>query len=258
MPPRISVIIPTWNEGRRGEGTLRRLRSTAEDTETEIVVVDGGSKDETVTRARKWADQVIPLGGVSRGAQLHRGAKAAKGDLFFFLDPSTQPAGDWHAELIKFWTSEKADGAAATVFSLRYGGGLGLACLALARNLRADFLGAAHGEAGFCVPREIYEASGGFPEIRVLEEVVFSERIGKKGKIVRLPGKIRPAARRLRAKGALRGWLRYTAMTFRMRRGEDPESIWRRYFENDPIPRIMPGLNDGEEILKRAVRESRY
>ncbi|MFH1726212.1 MAG: TIGR04283 family arsenosugar biosynthesis glycosyltransferase [Elusimicrobiota bacterium] len=249
---KVSVIIPTWNEGRQIGAALRRLRGISSGVGTEVIVVDGGSKDETVAAAREWADKVLPLGGTNRGAQLRKGAQEARGDLLFFLHPDTQPPGDWRSHLERFWRSSGAKTASATVFSVDYGKRWSFRIFAWGRNLRMGLRQTAYGEAGICTTREIYERSGGIPEIPLMEDVVFSRRLKRLGRIVRLPGRIRPAARRLHKAGPARNALREFWIRTRFALGDSPESLWRRYYSVKM--QDAPGLADGERILKRAVR----
>lgn len=92
----VSIIIPTLNEARVLERTLRCL-SLLNPPPWEVLVVDGGSHDGTVTVAQDWsvscsADQqmtVIKLAESGRSTQMNAGAKAATGDIFCFLHADT-------------------------------------------------------------------------------------------------------------------------------------------------------------------------
>ena len=87
----ISVIIPTLNEEKALPSLLRAL--VQEDTDKEIIVVDGGSHDNTIRLAQDYGAKVlISLPG--RGAAINRGASEARGDLSPFLHADTLfPAG---------------------------------------------------------------------------------------------------------------------------------------------------------------------
>jgi len=251
-PESISVIIPTWNDGRQAAATLKRLRAVTPSEAVEFIVVDGGSRDETVGAAKHYADRVIPLGGVNRGAQLHRGAMAAKGDLLFFVYPDSQAPANWSDHLLRFWRSNRASGVAATVFTVDYGRRFGMRLAALGQNLRASWRHLACGNAGICTTRSRYKKSGGFPEIPFMDDRVFTDRLRRQGKVVRLTPRIRPSARLLRTAGPLRYLIQDAMMRGRFALGESPESLWRRYGSR----RIneVPGVTDGEEVLKAALR----
>jgi glycosyltransferase involved in cell wall biosynthesis len=84
----ISIIIPTFNEEKAIEATLRPLKANLH-LLSELIVSDGGSADRTAEIARKYADKVIVYSGKERqniAKGRNDGAKAAAGDYFVFLD----------------------------------------------------------------------------------------------------------------------------------------------------------------------------
>ncbi len=84
----ISVIIPTLNEERSLEGTLKSLRQCKKHT-LEIIVSDGRSTDGTALIAKKYADKVLIYRGEKRqtiAAARNSGAAAALGEYLVFLD----------------------------------------------------------------------------------------------------------------------------------------------------------------------------
>ncbi len=83
----ISFIIPTLNESKAIENTLKCLKGYS--GESEIIVSDGGSTDGTIDIARRYADQVVVYKGEKRqniAGGRNAGAKVAKGDFLVFLD----------------------------------------------------------------------------------------------------------------------------------------------------------------------------
>ena len=85
---RISIIVPTLNEQECIAETLRNLQQL--EGEKEIIVVDGGSSDETKSLACAQGAQVLtsPPG---RGVQLHAGTLEATGDVLWFVHADTTP-----------------------------------------------------------------------------------------------------------------------------------------------------------------------
>ncbi len=254
---KISIVIPTWNEGRQIGATLKRLRGTSDRERTEIIVVDGGSKDETLKSARVLADTVIPLGGANRGAQLKKGAEAASGDLLLFLHADAQLPGDWQGVLEEFWSSERASNAAAVVFSVHYGGGFTFALAALASNLRVSMTQTAYGESALCTRRETYDKAGGIPDFPIMDDFALSKRLKKLGRIIRLKEKIRPAAHHLRRVGPIRSSIRTFMVRLRYAFGESPDSLFRRYYDDHRRSPSKPERWDGEALLKAAIRGER-
>jgi glycosyltransferase involved in cell wall biosynthesis len=83
----ISFVIPTLNEGKAIEGTLKCLKAYS--GECEIIVSDGGSHDNTVEIARRYTDKVVVYQGEKRqniAGGRNAGAKIAKGEYLVFLD----------------------------------------------------------------------------------------------------------------------------------------------------------------------------
>lgn len=94
----ISIIIPTLNEAKIIESTLRTLQATLT-LPHEVIVSDGGSSDRTVELAARYANTVVLFSGAGRqtiGAGRNDGAKAAVGDFLVFLDADCViPESDW-------------------------------------------------------------------------------------------------------------------------------------------------------------------
>ncbi|NVN97020.1 glycosyltransferase [Candidatus Nomurabacteria bacterium] len=83
----ISIIIPTLNEEKIIEKTLRTLKEFNGDME--IIISDGKSKDKTVEIAKKYTDKVVVYSGTKRqtiGKGRNDGAVVAQGEYLVFLD----------------------------------------------------------------------------------------------------------------------------------------------------------------------------
>jgi len=254
---KFSIVIPTWNDGRQVGATLKRLRGTSDKEKTEIIVVDGGSKDDTIKSARQYADTVIPLGGANRGAQFNKGAGAATGEMLLFLHADAQLPGNWQSVLEEFWSSESGANAAAAVFSVHYGGGFFYALAALGANLRVSMSQVAYGESSLCTRRDTYDKAGGFPDYPMMDDVALCKRLKKQGSVVRLKEKIRPAAHHLRRVGPIRNAIRSFIVRLRFALGENPESLFRRYYGGERKATIAPERWDGEALLKARIRGER-
>src|SRR3954447_25371522 len=84
----VSIIVPTLNEASQISATLHALQAL--DGRKEILVVDGGSEDETVSSAIA-AGAIVVESARGRGTQQHAGALAARGDVLWFVHADTIP-----------------------------------------------------------------------------------------------------------------------------------------------------------------------
>ncbi|MBA2748271.1 MAG: TIGR04283 family arsenosugar biosynthesis glycosyltransferase [Tatlockia sp.] len=96
---RVSIIIPTLNEASCLERTLHQL-SILNPPAEEILVVDGGSEDETVAIADKAGIKVLSCQPPGRSLQMNYGAKAATGDILCFLHADTCVPDDLVAVIV--------------------------------------------------------------------------------------------------------------------------------------------------------------
>jgi len=110
----ISVIVPSLNEEKYIEPTLKALRNQNYKGEYETIVADGGSKDKTVKIAKKYADKVIVVGkGIGKGR--NAGAKAAKGNIVVFVDADTILLFNALTEINKLFRRKGVVGASCPV-----------------------------------------------------------------------------------------------------------------------------------------------
>jgi len=87
--PRISAIIPTLNEEKNIGRALKALKNQNYEEEYEIIVADGGSEDKTIDIAKAYADDIIIVKEKGIAIGRNAGAKAAKGEILFFVDGDT-------------------------------------------------------------------------------------------------------------------------------------------------------------------------
>lgn len=116
MRPQISVIIPVLNEENTIGNLLSELRQRTANRLSEILVVDGGSRDRTWEIAKNAGGTVIKSGKRGRAAQMNAGAAHAKGEILYFLHADTIPPPHFDA-LIEKTISEGFD---AGCFRLRF------------------------------------------------------------------------------------------------------------------------------------------
>lgn len=193
----IAVVIPTLDEAARIEACLAAV--TAQREPAEIVVVDGGSADDTVRRAAAMHVRTLPAAR-GRGAQMNAGARATSGDILLFLHADTLlPPGGLAA--VRRALAEPA--VVGGTFRLRFDQDSPVLRL-YAWCTRFRWRLFHYGDQGIFVRRATFEALGGFREWPIMEDVDFLARLGAAGRTALLPLAITTSARRFARYGVVR------------------------------------------------------
>lgn len=190
----ISVIIPVLNAAHSLPAAIASVACA-----DEIIVVDGGSKDESVQLARAVGARVI-FAERGRGTQLAAGARAARNLWRLFLHADTQLAPGW-APLVRDFCTSGAERAATFRFALD-DRSWQARVLERAVDWRTRWLGLPYGDQGLLIHRDLYETLGGFSPIPIMEDIDIVRRIGRE-RLVQLDHRALTSAVRWRT----RGWL---------------------------------------------------
>ncbi|MGB3225343.1 MAG: TIGR04283 family arsenosugar biosynthesis glycosyltransferase [Desulforhopalus sp.] len=194
----ISIIIPTLNEEQVLSKTLASLQNK---NNLEVIVVDGGSSDSTLALARK-TDCRIFSGPKGRSRQMNKGAAEARGEILLFLHADTL-LPDNFPELIQ--DAVRQPDFVAGAFSLAIDSPrkslLGIAWFA---NLRSRLLHLPYGDQALFITSSLFEILGGFPEMEIMEDFIFMQKIKKKGKVIILSECALTSARRWHNMGIIR------------------------------------------------------
>jgi rSAM/selenodomain-associated transferase 2 len=225
MTPRISVVVPTLNEAGSIRATLRALAPLRR-AGHEVIVVDGGSDDGTRELAAPLADRVL-VAPAGRARQMNAGAGIARGDVLWFLHADTVPGKDAGETILGALAASGRDWGR---FDVRLSGHHPLLRIVeRLMNLRSRLTGIATGDQGMFVRRARFEAAGGFPDIRLMEDIALSRRLRRNGRPVCLRERLKTSSRRWEARGVLRT----IALMWRLRLayflGADPRRLARRY-----------------------------
>jgi rSAM/selenodomain-associated transferase 2 len=169
----ISIIIPTYNEERALPVTLGQLLTQSGDYE--VIVVDGGSTDETCRIVSADPRVRLLTAPKGRAAQLNRGAKAARGEWLIFLHADTLlPSG----ALARLNALEQDLTVQAGGFFHRFSGSdWRLRVVSFLDNVRCHRSRIIYGDQAMFVRRALFEQLGGFPDQPILEDVAFCERL---------------------------------------------------------------------------------
>ncbi len=222
-PETLAVVVPVLNESASLAALLPRLLAEAD----EVVVVDGGSTDESTDVARHAGVRVIDS-SPGRGLQQNLGAHSTSSDVLLFVHADSMPSQGFRNAAFEVLADPGVLLGAytfamdATTPTLRL--------FERNTNLRARLLQLPYGDQGLFLRRVAYEALGGFPEEPLLEDLILVETAGRAGKVAISPLPLVTSARRWREYGTWR-WTALNMLTLaRYRGGATPAEIveWRR------------------------------
>ena len=225
-PTDLSVIIPTLNEAE----VLPRLLAGLRCAPPEVIVADGGSSDGTADLARRWGATVVAT-APGRARQMNAGAAAARGQWLWFLHADTEVPPDWAAQLHRALADPRVVGGA---FATRIAApGLRYHVLDAWGWWRTRLQRSFYGDQGIFVRRDVFERLEGFADLPACEDLEFSERLCRAGRVVLLPGPLRTSARRWQQRGWRRTVMEHIRLAVRYAR-DGPRSM-------PPYPALAPG-----------------
>ncbi len=222
-PVVLSVVIPTLNEAQSIGPTLAALGRVR--GALEVIVVDGGSHDETIAAARASGARVLTAGR-GRGVQMHAGACAARGAALWFLHADTHPSAD-AAELIAEALRDVA--VVGGNFHVRFDGPLPAARFLTWLYPRLRRLGLCYGDSAFFVRRAAYEQSGGFQSYPLFEDVDLARRLRRRGRFVHLPREVVTSSRRFEGRSFALTFAHWSILQGLYWLGVHPQTLCRLY-----------------------------
>lgn len=195
----ISIIIPVYNEQDVIAQNIFRIRKAIVTDHVEIIVVDGGSNDETTAVALKSSATVI-VGGKGRARQMNLGVSIAKGSILYFLHADSIPPMGFDQSIINAYQNGSQSGC----FRLAFDHGHWF-LKANSWFTRFDVNAVRFGDQSLFVDKEIFHKSGGFREdLFVMEDQEIIHRIKDHAKFVVLDDVITTSARKYLDNGIFR------------------------------------------------------
>jgi len=172
--PKISVIIPTLNEEDNIGKLIQWLRNTADDFE--IIVVDGGSKDNTVEVVESRSEKILFSFRKNRAVQLNLGAANAKSEILYFVHADVLPPENWFSEI----TNAFNKGEIAGCFSYKFDPENAITKIhAKATKRNTIFTGG--GDQTLFIKKEIFKELNGFKEsLELMEDFDLVWRLKRK------------------------------------------------------------------------------
>lgn len=220
-----SIIIPVLNEAaviRDCLSPLQALRGRGH----EVIVVDGGSHDDTVTLARGLADHVLISERSGRAVQMNRGAARAAGDVFLFLHADTRLPPDADRLLARHGVDANAWGRFDVILSGRRPL---LRVVEKAMNLRSRLTGIATGDQAMFAGRALFREAGGFPDIALMEDISFSAVLRRRRRPLCLRQTVVTSSRRWEEQGIVHTILKMWRLRLLYFLGAAPSDLARQY-----------------------------
>ncbi len=218
----ISIIIPTSNEAQNLSATLDAITAASSDVPHEVIVVDA-SNDDTAAIAQARGARLIRSAIRQRAAQMNLGAGQAHGDALLFLHGDTLlPAG----ALAKIRDVLADDRFVGGAFARRYDSpSLLLRITCGLATLRGQWSGWFLGDQAIFVRADVFQRLGGFRDIPLFEDLDFSRRLRKAGRVTLLRPAVVSAARRFQTLGPSRATWADLVLTYRYLRGASPHAL---------------------------------
>jgi rSAM/selenodomain-associated transferase 2 len=223
MKPSLSIIVPTLQEE---QGIAKRIALLAQAENVEIIVCDGGSRDQTVAEAKKYAHQVL-ISPPGRSRQMNLGAKNASSEYLLFLHADCSPAHGFVRVIQEALSNPKT---IAGCFQMKVpGSGFSYRCIEKAASARVKILKLIYGDQGMFLRKSDFERLGGFPELDFMEDLFFSKTLARQGslRVVNFP--IEVSARRWQKHGIIRQSIRNWTLTILAFLGVHPNKLARFY-----------------------------
>jgi len=214
--------MPTYNEATHLGETLKALFESSDSGNLEVIIVDGGSNDQTIDVAEQFPCRIIN-NETGRAQQMNAGSLQAKGEWLVFLHADSHLPEDWQTTL----RSARQWG----FFPVKLSGRLWLLrIIEAAMSLRSSITSVATGDQALFFRRSFFKQIGGFAEIPIMEDICISKRARRYAKPIIATSPIVTSSRRWEENGLIKTvilmwWLRL-AFWF----GANPERLHRIYY----------------------------
>ncbi len=223
QPEMISIIIPALNEAARIERTIERALNGEN---IEVIVVDGGSCDDTIDRARAMGVRVINS-RPPRANQLNDGIASAQGEFLLFLHADTAlPPG--YDDIVREVMSDPDVRLGAFRLKIR-ARGTGYRMIEFFTHLRSRLFSFPYGDQALFVRAVDVHRLGGFRELPIMDDYEFVRRFRRWGKIRVVSTPVKTSARRWRRLGIIRTTLINQFVILGFILGVKPDTLYEWY-----------------------------
>jgi rSAM/selenodomain-associated transferase 2 len=223
---RLAIVIPALNEAANLSRLLPDLARGCPGAD--IVVVDGGSGDDTAAVVARLPGPRLLESARGRAVQMNHGAREAGGDTLLFLHADSR-LPDGAARAIEQALAEP--GVVGGRFDVRFDNERPLyRIIAWFMNTRSRASGICTGDQAIFVRRADFEAVGGYPDIPLMEDIELSRRLKRRGRLRALRLRVTTSARKWEREGPLRTMGLMWALRFLHFCGVAPTRLHRWYY----------------------------
>jgi rSAM/selenodomain-associated transferase 2 len=222
--PLLSIIIPTLNEGRSIGATLEAVARVR--GRFEVIVVDGGSDDETVEVAESFGAQVVKSGS-GRGLQMHAGACAARGEALWFLHADTLAPSDGAERIAEALRNDA--GTVGGNFTISFDGDRRAARFLTWLYPQLRKIGLCYGDSAIFVRASYYSEVGGFKPFPLFEDLDLVRRLRARGRLIHLPVPVVTSSRRFEGRSFTLTFMRWAFLQALYWAGVNPHTLNRLY-----------------------------
>ena len=240
---RVSAIIPALNEAAHIAATLQ---SVCAGRPHEIILVDGGSTDETRAIAEA-AGATVLRSKPGRARQMNAGAARATGNVFLFLHADTLLPNDW-TRIVQGTLGQP--GVVAGSFGFRIAERFaGRRLVEWTTNLRSRWFQNPYGDQTQFLRRALFEEFGGFADLPIMEDYELNQRLRKRGRVATSSAAAITSGRRWKKLGVIRTTLINKVIITGYHFGVCPHKLARFYRRapagNNVASGILPDVEGG-------------
>ena len=225
--PTLSIVIPTLNEALHLPLLLSDLNVWPNDFE--LIIVDGGSIDLTISIAQIQGVDVIKSPKKNRGYQLKTGASNARGDWLLFLHADSRLRIGWVRSLSQIIQNKKSKNFAWYFDFKIKKDNLEYRFLEIAVALRSLFLQHPYGDQGLLIHKDLYYKTGGYSSLKIMEDIDLIARITKKTKLKRIRESIYTDDRKWTNSNIIKRAIKNYKLRKKWRQGFDIDNLSKEY-----------------------------